>query len=231
MSKRPIDMLVKKLILEGKLLLEQDEIDVDLLSAAIENMNYSQDLVDKLKNEFKNSTLQFIKMIAEKGGVCEIPCRNVIAVMTLNGRKYVDLLVSATEVTEETDPQLFSFLRTMFEHIVNGVFRDMCVEIHMRLLYSMPDDEKSYLSIGSGGQITRIDDYTEMMNDDASFVFEIPRTELKNTLKLIANAVMFNHEKLFVWLSHSRMFELRPYSLHIDLFKEWDMDPDYEIGA
>jgi len=224
MNKTPLEILVKKLINEGRLLLEQDEVDIDVLSAAIDNINNNTGLVASIKSLFKSSTLALLKRIASERGVVALSKDDVTSLLSMNGEDYVDLFLDASEITPDVDQTTYTALREIFTHIITGAFDEMFLEINVKIGY-----DKNYETLSQYVMLMSPDgDIKDMTSDfsaaDDRLVFQIPQDELKDVLKLIANPVLDVHEHIFKWLGMSRDYELAQYDLTLDDFMEFNFN-------
>jgi hypothetical protein len=223
MNKTPLEILVKKLINEGRLLLEQDEVDIDVLSAAIDNINNNTGLVESIKSLFKSSTLALLKKVASERGVIALSRDDVTGLLSMNGEDYVNLFLDASEITPDVDQTTYTALRDIFTHIIVGAFDEMFLEIIVKIGYNKNYETLSqYIKLMSSDG--NMKDMTfEAPAEDDRLVFEIPQDELKDVLKLIANPVLDVHEHIFKWLGMSSDYELAEYGLKLDDFMEFNI--------
>ena len=221
MPKKPLEILLSKIIKETLLLEEVNEekisYHVGLMTSAVQ----SEEGKALIQSTLKQVVIGILKHIAILGSPSETKLANLVDTSMLNSGEIASQLVTLAEIDQSADPDLHGILVAAMAHFIDALIHSIAEEIPMWLLYGNRDEDYTDQMFFIDDDGNEINPETENIFDVTGIRFVYEPNEKVEFMKKFAKVLMelASYRFKFCWGKIPK-YELSEYDVVGDLFEQ-----------
>jgi len=226
MSKKPLEILLTKIIKETLLLEEVNEEKlsdhIGLMTSAVRSPEGGA----FIQSNLKRVVIGILKQIAIVGSPTEAPLAGLIDTSMLNSSEIASNFVTLAEIDQSADPDLYDILVTAMAHFIKGLLDSIVEEIPYWLLYGDRDkdfEDQMYFIDDDGNEVLS---QSEEIGSETGIRFLYEPHEKIEFMKKFAQFLMELADARFRYCwGRIPDFELKDYDFDPDLFDFFPVNP------